>query len=143
MQSEEMKGMGITNLNRAFALVVMLGLSAPAAGDAAEGGDAQSNQKPGPLAALPSPPGPHIEKIKALGDNQWLDLGSPAADDKWGKARGRSWSSNMPGAAELGGAFVFGEGVHGFAKPDGHYMNDLWFYDINAPRGFVSIRASR
>jgi hypothetical protein len=90
--------------------------------------------KQSPLAALPGTPGPHIDKIKALGDNQWLALGVPAADPKWGKARGRAWSSNMPGAADVRGAFVFGEGVHAFVKPDGHYMNDLWFYDVNGHR---------
>jgi hypothetical protein len=98
---------------------------------------AENVEKPSaqsPLAALPSPAGPHIEKIKALDDNEWLELGSPAADDKWGKARGRSWSSNMPAAANLRGAFVFAEGVHAYVKPDGHYMNDLWFYDIHAHR---------
>jgi hypothetical protein len=95
---------------------------------------AENNEAKGPLAALPSPPGPHIEKIKALGDNQWLDLGAPAPDPKWGKARGRSWSSNMPFAPDVCGMFVFGEGVHAYVKPDGHYMNDLWFYDVNAHR---------
>lgn len=94
-----------------------------------------TREKPrGPLAALPSQPGPHIEKIKALGDNEWLKLGTPTPDPKWGKARGRSWSSNMPFAPELRGGFVFGEGVHAYVKPDGHYMNDLWFYDVNAHR---------
>jgi hypothetical protein len=88
----------------------------------------------GPLAGLPSQAGPHIQKIKALGDNAWLDLGAPAADPKWGKARGRSWSCAMPLAVELRGAFLFGEGVHGFVKPDGHFMDDLWFYDLNAHR---------
>lgn len=88
----------------------------------------------GPLASLSSKPGPHIEKIKGLGDNEWLYLDAPAADPKWGRARGRSWSSNMPAAANLRGAFVFAEGVHAYVKPDGHYMNDLWFYDINAHR---------
>ena len=88
----------------------------------------------GPLARLPTDPGPHIEKIKALGDNEWLELGPPAADAKWGRARGRSWSSNMPAAPNLRGAFVFAEGVHAYTKPDGYYMNDLWFYDINAHR---------
>ena len=34
--------------------------------------------KKGPPANLPSKPGPHIEKIKALGDKQWLNLGTPA-----------------------------------------------------------------
>lgn len=88
----------------------------------------------GPLADLPGNPGPHIEKIKALGDNEWLPLGSPAPDPKWGKARGRSWSSNQPAAPNLRGGFVFAEGVHAYVKPDGHYMNDLWFYDINGHR---------
>ena len=40
----------------------------------------------------------------------------------------------MPLAPELRGAFLFGEGVHGYTKPDGHYMDDLWFYDINSHR---------
>lgn len=37
-------------------------------------------------------------------------------------------------APELRGAFLYGEGQHGYTKPDGHYMDDLWFYDINAHR---------
>ena len=94
----------------------------------------QDEAKKGPLADLPSKPGPHVEKIKALGDNEWLSLGKPATDPKWGSARGRSWSHNQPVAPNLGGAFVFAEGVHGYVKPDGHYMNDVWFYDINAHR---------
>ena len=88
----------------------------------------------GPIAELPSRPGAHVEKIKAMGDNEWLNLGSPAADPKWGKARGRSWSSNMPFAPDLRGGFVFAEGVHAYTKPDGRYMNDVWFYDANAHR---------
>ena len=50
-----------------------------------------AQDKKGPLAELPSKPGAHVEKIKALGDNGWLKLGAPAADPKWGKARGSSW----------------------------------------------------
>jgi hypothetical protein len=88
----------------------------------------------GPLAGLPSKPGPHVARIKRLADHGWLSLGTPAADKKWGKARGRSWTAKMPFAPDLGGAFLFGEGVHGYTKPDGHYMDDLWFYDINAHR---------
>ena len=94
----------------------------------------QSTKAAGPLSLLPSGPGPHIAKIKALGDNEWLSLGAPTADPKWGRARGRSWSSNMPAATDLGGGFVFAEGVHGYVKPDGRYMNDVWFYDIQAHR---------
>ena len=40
----------------------------------------------------------------------------------------------MPCAADLRGAFVFAEGVHAYVKPDGRYMNDLWFYDIQTHR---------
>jgi hypothetical protein len=87
-----------------------------------------------PLAALPSRPGGHIDKIKALGDNEWLSLGPPAPDPVCGSGRGRTWSAKMPYAPDLRGAFLFGEGVHGFVKPDGHYMDDLWFYDLNAHR---------
>jgi hypothetical protein len=87
----------------------------------------------GPLADLPSRPGPHIEKIKALGDKEWLELGVPAADPKWGKARGSSWGAKaLILAPNKRGAFLYGEGVHGYVKPDGHAMDDLWFYDINA-----------
>src|ERR1044071_2010563 len=78
----------------------------------------------GPLAGLPGQPGPHVGKIKALKDNSWLELGAPAADPSWGRARGRSWTAKMPLAPELHGAFLFGEGVHGYTKPDGHYMDD-------------------
>ena len=87
-----------------------------------------------PLKDLPSKPGPHVEKIKNLADNTWLELGQPAADPDWGRARGRSWCAAMLVAPELRGAFLFGEGVHGYAKPDGRYMDDLWFYDISAHR---------
>ena len=89
----------------------------------------------GPLSTLPSKASAHIEKIQALGDNQWVNLGAPAADPKWGKARGSSWGAKaLILAPELRGAFLFGEGVHAFVKPDGHAMDDLWFYDIHAHR---------
>ena len=39
-----------------------------------------AQDKKGPLAELPSKPGAHVEQIKALGDNEWLNLGAPAAD---------------------------------------------------------------
>lgn len=91
-------------------------------------------QSSGPLAGLPSKPGDHIARIKALGDNAWLELGPPAPDPKWGRARGRSWTATMPLARDLRGAFLAGLGVHGYVKPDGHYQDDLWFYDINGHR---------
>ena len=74
---------------------------------------------------MPSKPGLHIEKIEKLGDIEWLELGQPA---------GRSWNAALLVAPELRGAFLFGEGVHGYAKPDGRYMDDLWLYDINGHR---------
>lgn len=87
----------------------------------------------GPLAARPSQPGPHIERIKALGDNQWLNLGAPTADPQWGKARGSSWGAKaLILAPDKRGAFLYGEGVHAYVKPDGYSMDDLWFYDIHA-----------
>jgi len=92
-----------------------------------------AQDKKGPLADLPGKPGAHVEKIKALGDDEWLKLGAPAADPKWGKARGSSWGAKaLILAPDKRGAFLFGEGVHAYVKPDGHVMDDLWFYDINA-----------
>src|SRR5262245_61010403 len=58
-------------------------------------------EKKGVLAGLPSAPGPTLARIKALKDGQWLNLGPPAADPRWGSARGRSWSSKMPYAPDL------------------------------------------
>jgi len=92
---------------------------------------AQSN----PLEGLPSKAGEHVERIKALGDNEWGVLGVPAADPKWGTAPGRSWGGrSLTYAPDLGGAFFTGEGVHGYTKPNGYYMCDLWFYDANGHR---------
>jgi hypothetical protein len=88
-----------------------------------------------PLARLPRKPGPHVARIRALGDNTWLHLGKPRPDPKWGSARGRSWTAKMAFAPDLGGAFLFGEGVHGWwNRKTGRYMDDLWFYDLNAHR---------
>jgi hypothetical protein len=92
-------------------------------------------QPTGPLTALPSKPGPLVEKVRALADGAWLNLGSPAADPKWGKARGRSWSAPMPYAADRQAAFLTGEGVHGwYNRETNRYMDDLWAYDVNAHR---------
>lgn len=87
-----------------------------------------------PWSGMPSSPGEHIAKIKAMPADSWLELGAPAPDERYGRARGRSWTAHMPHVDSLRGAFLYGEGVHGYAKPDGHYMDDLWLYDINAHR---------
>jgi hypothetical protein len=92
-----------------------------------------------PLAGLPSAPGPHIAQIQALGDNQWLKLPETAADTNcpsWrGKSYGRSWSPKAAYVAELGGAFITGEGAHcGTDNKTGYYGDDVWFYDLYANR---------
>jgi hypothetical protein len=108
-------------------LILLIGL---ALGTGADRAEAQP-----PLAGLPSAPGKHIEQIKALADNTWLNLGSPAADPKWGKGRGRAWSSRMPYAPDLRAAFLFGEGIHAWwNKKNNRYMDDLFVYDVMAHR---------
>jgi hypothetical protein len=116
-----------TSILAAFCIVGLVGFVAAQPKNA-------TSPRSGPLAGLPSLPGSHIAKIKALADNSWIELGAPTADPRWGRARGRSWLAKMPFAPELRGAFLFGEGVHGYTKPDGHYMDDLWFYDLNGHR---------
>ncbi len=94
-----------------------------------------AEQRKGPLKDLPSEPkGEHLEKIKALADNEWVNLGAPAPDPKWGEAMARSWAPRMPYAPEMRGAFFTGEGPHGHIKPDGYGMDDVWFYDANQHR---------
>ena len=95
-----------------------------------------AEQRKGPLKDMPSEPqGEHLEKIKALGDNEWVELGAPAPDPEWGKACGRSWGGKaFVLAPDIRGAFFGGEGQHAFVKPNGYGMNDYWVYDINAHR---------
>ncbi|MBE7462375.1 MAG: hypothetical protein HS116_02670 [Planctomycetes bacterium] len=111
-------------------MLVLFALLWAACANATESAPEASN----PLAGLPSSPGPHLEKIKALGEDAWLDLGSPAPDPKWGKSRGRAYSPKAAFAPDLNGAFYCATGAHGFVKPDGHFMDDLYFYDANAHR---------
>ncbi|MEJ7728599.1 MAG: hypothetical protein WKG00_05240 [Polyangiaceae bacterium] len=112
------------------------GAGGPGGADGAGGSGASGSVSyKGPLAGLPSAPGPHIDKINALGDGEWIDLGAPQADPSWGVARGRSWGGRaLISSPDLRGAFFYGEGAHAFVKPDGHIMDDLWVYDINAHR---------
>jgi hypothetical protein len=119
---------------RQLSLAFALATARSTAVGAPEPSPATPRRRQGPLAGLPSKPGPLFEKIKALGDNEWLEVGAPAADPKWGKGRGRSWSSRMAYAPDLQGAFLIGQGVHGFIKPDGYFMDDIWFYDLAAHR---------
>jgi len=94
-------------------------------------------ERKGPLAGLPSAPGPHIEKIKAMGDNTWLELGSPTPDPKWGDGIGRSYSYRMAYVEDMRGAFLYGDGVHGGTtmRNGKKYYNDaLFLYDINGHR---------
>jgi hypothetical protein len=130
--SKEDTSMGTMHSNVLKASVFLCALCAGGTGDASAG---EGLRRSGPLAALPSAPGAHIKKIKALGANQWLYLGAPAADPKWGRALGCSWGGkSMVLAPELRGAFRTGEGRHAYVKPDGFGQDDYWFYDINAHR---------
>ncbi len=111
------------------AVLVLLGATQPQVG---ETGKPAKTERTGPLAALPSAPGPHVAKVKALKDSSWLELPAPRPDPEWGPARGRSWSCRMPYAPGLGGAFIFGNGPHGAMFKGKHYGDELYFYDANA-----------
>jgi hypothetical protein len=103
----------------------------------ASAGDAATPAAGGPLAALPSAPDSHVEKIKAMGDNTWLNLGRAAPDPKWGCAEGRAYTDKMAYAPDLVGAFLCGEGPHGATTSRGggqHYNDDVFFYDLMAHR---------
>jgi hypothetical protein len=118
----------LVRINLAVVLSALVASALPAA-------EPEKAEGKSPLAGLPSMPGPHIDKIKALGDNTWLNLGSPAADPKWGKGRGRAWSSRMAYAPDLKAGFLFAEGVHcWWNKENNRYMDDLFVYDIPAHR---------
>lgn len=112
------------------------GTSALPETDSESGGSSTGTAVPptcGPLAQIPSEPGPHVASIEALGDEEWLALGSPAPDPEFGTAMGRSWGGQaFAPAPALRGAFFTGEGVHAYVKPDGYGMDDVWFYDVNA-----------
>jgi len=118
-------------------LMVALSSVAPCAvqSAAAEPAKQQEAGSHTPLGRLPSAPKEHVEQIKALPGNTWLNLQSPAADPKWGKGRGRSWSSRMAYAPGLKAAFLFGEGVHTWwNRRNNRYMDDLFVYDIQGHR---------
>ena len=86
-------------------------------------------------ASLPSAQGDTVQRIRDMAPGTWLDLGRPAPDPEWGYARGRAWTSKMAFSSALGGAFLFGEGVHGWYDAEtGRYMDGLWFYDVNTHR---------
>jgi hypothetical protein len=133
-----MIGTGMKSAAVTLGAMVTIGLggSSLAATPAAGPARSETNVDPGnPLAALPSKPEAHIEKLRAMGENQWLRLGKPKADPEWGVARGRSWGGRaLTYAPDLRGAFFCGTGAHGYVKPDGYYMDDLWFYDLNQHR---------
>lgn len=94
---------------------------------------AENTSRSGPLAQLPSKPGAHIEKINKLGDNEWVNLGAPKADPKWGRGIGRSYGAKaLIMDPNLRGAYFAGEGRHNFIKENGFGMDDFWFYDINS-----------
>ncbi len=99
--------------------------------DAGKAGSGEA-KRTGPLAALPSAPGGHLARIKAMGDKTWLQVGKAAPDPKWGCAPGRQFASKMAYAPDLGGAFLYGEANHAIFRKDGYVQDGLWFYDLNA-----------
>ena len=115
--------------------VVLMGSALWAGSVQAEPPKERPPEIPVPLAGLPSVAGPHVKKIEALADTSWLNLGSPAADPKWGKGRGRSWSAHMAYAPDLKAAFLAGEGVHTWwNRKNNRYMDDLFVYDVQGHR---------
>ncbi len=73
----------------------------------------------------------HQQALAEMPPGTWLDLGPAQPDPEWGQARGRTWSSKMPYAPDLGGGLLYGEGVHGwFNRETGRYMDDLWLYEV-------------
>jgi hypothetical protein len=125
----------LSSLTLASALVLGGGGLSPIPLAAAEPGKRQAPEGRSQLLGLPSAPKKHVETIKALADNTWLNLGSPVADPKWGKGRGRSWSSRMAYTPDLKAAFLFGEGVHCWWNRDNNrYMDDLFVYDTQSHR---------
>jgi len=98
-------------------LFLSLAAAGPLAG-VAGARDSDARKREGFLSALPSEPGPHLEKSKALAEGAWLNLGAPAADPQWGKARGRSWSCRMAFASKLRGAFLACVASHGALAED-------------------------
>ena len=89
-----------------------------------------------PLASLPTMPGPHIDKIKALADNAWLvvSVHRPRIPSGARHEVDRGVPSS-PDCADLNAAFLCGEGIHGwYNKQTNRYMDDLWAYDVNGHR---------
>ena len=121
--------------------IALLGLLLSLAGAALAAEPVAEAKKPdakGPLASLPSAPGAHIEKLRALGDDSWLDLGKPAPDPKWGMGHGLSYLPNLAWAPDLKCAFIVGTGTHGgthkYADGTTRWENGLWAYDLPAHR---------
>ncbi|MBK8980035.1 MAG: hypothetical protein IPM29_29395 [Planctomycetes bacterium] len=105
--------------------------TAAAGFDVSNGVHAKVGLRQGPLAGLPSPAGPHLAAIAALGPDSWLDLGVPQPDPVHGLATGREYTPRMAWSATLQGAFLTGESGHGYVNPQtGRYVDDVWFYDL-------------
>lgn len=99
--------------------------------------------RPGPLANAPFPvDAAHAARLQAMPAGGWVDLGAPAADPVCGRARGRSWTPRMIYVDYLRVALLAGEGIHGYVKPDGYYMDDLWAYDMQRHRWICVYRGA-
>ena len=95
---------------------------------------AEKSARMGPLASLPTMPGPHIDKIKALADNAWLARYT-GRGSQVGQGTRSIVGFRLPLCADLNAAFLCGEGIHGwYNKQTNRYMDDLWAYDVNGHR---------
>jgi hypothetical protein len=113
-------------------LPLLIGLLAVASAWSAE-----DSKRGGPLSSLPSAAGPHVARIEAMQDGEWIVLGAPAPDPTWGPAPGRAYTNKMAYAPDLMGAFLQGEGVHGehgTGPREGRFNDDVFFYDLMAHR---------
>ena len=88
-----MKAMWWKGVSAVVVAVLLVG-GAPTGRMCAAGEESGASTRPatrsGPLAGLPSAPAAHLEKIRALGEDAWVNLGPPAADPDFsvGKEKG-------------------------------------------------------
>jgi RNA polymerase sigma factor (sigma-70 family) len=90
-------------------------------------------ERVGIFAQLPRSDSGQMAKLRALGDDSWIDLGAPAADPQWGKPVGRAWSPMMAYAPDLQGAFLFGQ-TQNDTNQINRFGDDLWFYHAPSHR---------
>ena len=88
-----------------------------------------------PLAGLPSKPGEHVAKIKAMRRRRVAGPGHASRRPQVGHGPGRSWGARWRTRRTCGPRSSSARAGHGWwDKETGRYMDDLWAYDVNAHR---------